>query len=263
MAFYCPILHSGMGRPLFSQRGVRRKLQHWVARTLILTSCTRTSHGPAHLTDPLSIFLGHLLKYPPLSLVRCFRSGPTRGQPSMVWFQSTLIDSLLHHRWEWFSHACCPQQDIDNSKQTSTITQFRVIDYGMENCTLALTIPPHVHSGFVISDLEEDFSHVDVWALSSIDKLDLRHLSWNTKPACTTYLGTLAAAYGSMHYLPSFLCPTGSYQTFELSCLKANCHIDVTSLERRAFGMHDFHRFISFHVLMPCSGLYMLQHQTI
>ncbi|KAI0056930.1 hypothetical protein BV25DRAFT_1995275 [Artomyces pyxidatus] len=132
------------------------------------------------------------------------------------------------------------------SSDISTIVQFRVLDYGMENCSLALTIPAagHGEAHLAVSELHEDKAHLDVWALSASTKLDLQTLSWQTRPSRAAHIGRLSASYNQTHQLPSFSCRSGSYQTFELSCAGSGCGIDVTALSQNDVG------------------LYMLQYQT-
>ncbi|KAI0056934.1 hypothetical protein BV25DRAFT_1920577 [Artomyces pyxidatus] len=132
------------------------------------------------------------------------------------------------------------------SPEVSTIVQFRAMDYGMENCSLALTIPPPEEDSadVIVSELREDKARVDVWALSTSSRLDLQMLSLKTRPPRAAHVGVLAASYNETHQLPSFSCRSGSYHAFELSCAGSGCGLDITVLSQTAVG------------------LYMLQYQT-
>ncbi|KAF9077050.1 hypothetical protein BDP27DRAFT_1313041 [Rhodocollybia butyracea] len=127
-----------------------------------------------------------------------------------------------------------------------TILQFRVLDYGMENCSLALHIPPftgvNASSGLVISELHSPI--VDVWLLEAASKLDIHSLSWNTRPKRQAHIGTFNITYGSEQELEGLTCRSGSYITFELSCASVDCSIDIIRTARQA------------------TGFYMIQHQT-
>ncbi|KAI0056951.1 hypothetical protein BV25DRAFT_1920588 [Artomyces pyxidatus] len=133
------------------------------------------------------------------------------------------------------------------SPEVSTIVQFRVMDYGMENCSLVLTIPPAAENGtdILVSDLREDQARVDVWALSTSKRLDPQTLTWKTCPTRAAHVGMLAASYNETHELPSFACRSGSYQAFELSCAGSGCGLDITALNGQT-----------------AVGLYMRQYQT-
>ncbi|KAJ7746598.1 hypothetical protein B0H16DRAFT_1726322 [Mycena metata] len=123
----------------------------------------------------------------------------------------------------------------------STVAQFRVADFGMENCSLSITVPPHPES--------DDHIHppatLDIWSLPVTKKLDMQKLSWNTRPTGGTFFGTLPVTFGETYRLPGYRCLSGSYQTFEFKCSTPGCRIDV-------MGNGD-----------QASGLYMYQYQTI
>ncbi|EIM91770.1 uncharacterized protein STEHIDRAFT_151133 [Stereum hirsutum FP-91666 SS1] len=133
--------------------------------------------------------------------------------------------------------------------EVSTIIQFRVIDYGMEDCSLTMTVPNVVgrNSSFVIGDLEEDrASKVDVWRLPGNSRIDIQATSWGRgESSGSSYVGHLAAAVGSTAAIARFPCKSGSYFTFKLSCATADCGVDITTFKKEA------------------AGLYLLQYQTV
>ncbi|KAI0347946.1 hypothetical protein BDW22DRAFT_1424185 [Trametopsis cervina] len=123
----------------------------------------------------------------------------------------------------------------------STVAQFRVLDWGMENCTLEVALPGDSDEFTTITYVSPQ-AEVDVWLLDPTDELESARLSWSTKPARDKFLGTLAVGPGVNSSTSSFRCPTASYQTVEIACL--NCTVDAT------------------HVGYSSSGFFLKQAQT-
>ncbi|KAJ7510320.1 hypothetical protein B0H11DRAFT_2216129 [Mycena galericulata] len=127
----------------------------------------------------------------------------------------------------------------------STIAQFRVADFGMENCSLSITVPSPHDTDDTITD---EPATLDIWSLPVTKKLDMQTLSWATRPTGGTFFGSLPVSFGETHRLPGFHCHSGTYHTFEFklsTCSKPGCKIDV-------MGNGD-----------QASGLYMYQYQTV
>jgi len=124
----------------------------------------------------------------------------------------------------------------------STIAQFRIADFGMENCSLSITVPPRADSDDHIHD---EPANLDIWSLPVKKKLDMQKLSFATRPTGGTFFGSLPVSFGETHRLSGYRCLSGSYQTFEFRCSTPGCKIDV-------MGNGD-----------QASGLYMYQYQTI
>jgi len=123
-----------------------------------------------------------------------------------------------------------------------SIAQFRIADFGMENCSLSITVPPRADSEDHISD---EPATLDIWSLPVTKKMDMQKLSWATRPTGGTFFGSIPVSFGETHRLPGYHCLSGSYQTFEFRCSTPGCRIDV-------MGNGD-----------KASGLYMYQYQTI
>ncbi|KAJ7456066.1 hypothetical protein FB451DRAFT_1407402 [Mycena latifolia] len=66
----------------------------------------------------------------------------------------------------------------------STLAQFRTIDWGMETCVLTLALNT--------SSLSASSTALEVYALDTFLPLDPRTLSWQTRPARTRRVGSLA-----------------------------------------------------------------------
>ncbi|KAJ6448888.1 hypothetical protein C8R45DRAFT_1114956 [Mycena sanguinolenta] len=124
----------------------------------------------------------------------------------------------------------------------STIAQFRVADFGMENCSLSITVPPRADSNDHIHD---EPATLEIWSYPVTKKLDMQKLSYATRPTGGTLFGSLPVSFGETHRLPGYRCLSGSYQTFEFKCSTPECKIDI-------MGNGD-----------EASGLYMYQYQTI
>ncbi|KAJ7454831.1 hypothetical protein FB451DRAFT_1184668 [Mycena latifolia] len=124
----------------------------------------------------------------------------------------------------------------------STIAQFRVADFGMENCSLSITVPPRNESD---GHLADEPATLDIWSLPVTKKMNMQKLSWATRPTSATFFGSLPVAFGETRRLPGYRCPSGSYQTFEFRCSTPKCKIDI-------MGSGD-----------KASGVYMYQYQTV
>ncbi|KAG0700584.1 hypothetical protein DFH29DRAFT_931317 [Suillus ampliporus] len=129
--------------------------------------------------------------------------------------------------------------------ELESIAQFRVLDFGMENCSLSLTIPPINSTEDLLSTDLGDSVILDVWSLPARHKLNLYNLSWEKLPRPRVHIGQINATYGKTHHMPSFRCKSQSYQTFAVSCSSPGCLVNVTGKDTGA------------------SGLYMYQSQTI
>ncbi|KAI0067446.1 hypothetical protein BV25DRAFT_1819784 [Artomyces pyxidatus] len=151
---------------------------------------------------------------------------------------STVFDAVQWHDSSITVNGVVPDnvRTFQVSPEISTIVQFRAIDYGMENCTLTLALPaPH-------SDVQ-----LDVWALSTSTRLDVRTLSWKTRPPRTERVGHATNLIGEVTFTP-FQCSSGSYHTFEVSCATGgDCAVDFTIRG----GGRDM------------TGLYVMQYQTV
>ncbi|KAH8991481.1 hypothetical protein EDB86DRAFT_1607487 [Lactarius hatsudake] len=130
--------------------------------------------------------------------------------------------------------------------EISTFVQFRALDYGMENCSLALRIPEYGSDAMEIARVG---STLDVWSLAVDSKVDLRTLSYRTLPRRVDKVGSFAPRYNTTERLPGFACESGTYHAFLLTCprgaRKEDCWVDVTSIKEKPVG------------------LYLVQHQTI
>ncbi|KAH7918120.1 hypothetical protein BV22DRAFT_1025126 [Leucogyrophana mollusca] len=130
--------------------------------------------------------------------------------------------------------------------EISTIASFRVLDFGMESCSFAVAVPPKNQTTDFISGPQGNGTvTLDVWSLQVEGALDLRDLSWKTRPRSRSFLGPLTVSYGAIRQMPKFPCRSQSYQTVEISCSTPECNVDVLGVGAEV------------------SSLYMYQYQTV
>jgi len=123
--------------------------------------------------------------------------------------------------------------------EISTYVQFRVLDYGMENCSLALRIPEYGSDRAM--EIERIGSTIDVWSLAVNAKVDLLKLSYQILPHRIAKVGSFTPRYNVTEQLRSFACESGTYYTFLLTCpegaRKEDCWVDVTSTKEELVGL--------------------------
>ncbi|KAF8641552.1 hypothetical protein AX16_009929 [Volvariella volvacea WC 439] len=122
------------------------------------------------------------------------------------------------------------KQFLVNTK-VSTILQFRVLDYGMERCTLTFSLPtpegladPHHSKAVALGGP----IHLSIWRLDSSEPLEPSSLSWsNRPPRRRDAMEFYVQPEGSLIESEEFRCPAGSLQTYEVACSPRNsdCYI--------------------------------------
>ncbi|KAI0728392.1 hypothetical protein C8Q72DRAFT_974095 [Fomitopsis betulina] len=141
---------------------------------------------------------------------------------------------------------------VDN--KTSTIVQFRAMDFGMEECSLILHLPhPRDYSDGNESPTISDAPQLQICRIDAPRFLDNDIVTWASRPRCTDPPMTFIAALGEEQEISSrFPCQWGTYHSFEISCVGSRigdgtdiCMVDVWSSYNHAWG------------------LYVYQHQTI
>ncbi|KAH7905123.1 hypothetical protein BJ138DRAFT_1118756 [Hygrophoropsis aurantiaca] len=112
------------------------------------------------------------------------------------------------------------------SNKTSTIMQFRGVDFDMERCILFASIPNVTLE--VESDSElADTQTVDVWRLDTLVELSWRSLR-DPAPGRLDLLTTLAFRPDGKPTSTEYVCPSGGFSTFEFVCSAStpNCYLD-------------------------------------
>jgi len=113
----------------------------------------------------------------------------------------------------------------------STIVQFRVLDYGMERCSVAIEIPSEqdVRQRYRDNSLDLDGdTTVEVWQLETEKELDVRLLSKRTVPPRKSLVGKIHAEMGQRSGTVDFPCKSRSLYSFELACPSHDCRIQFT-----------------------------------
>jgi hypothetical protein len=120
------------------------------------------------------------------------------------------------------------------NKHVSMIAQHRVQDYGLQKCAIASTIPnPTLLSAHnrTLTLSPFDFE-IEVWLLDSDALLDVRKLSWNTRPSRTSKIGMVVVRRDAEMISPEFDCGApGSVRTYELACKKDDSLCDVAFIQ--------------------------------
>lgn len=126
--------------------------------------------------------------------------------------------------------------------KTDTLVQFRVIDFGMEECSLMLRLPgidEHVEGPHSFS--LRPSSQLEICQLDTTRALDTTKLTWRTRPKCKQGERlSIAAETGRDVKVTQFPCAWGSYQTFEVSCASpgsADCQVDIWTSQNQTWGM--------------------------
>lgn len=117
------------------------------------------------------------------------------------------------------------------------IAQIRVADYNLDNCTLALTLPPDPSSNLALASQNRTLNilpssgriALNIWALeTSTTEIDLTTLSGRTRPRRVEKLGTIVGEFGEEKRLvrsdesETFQCGgTGTLRAFEVVCADA------------------------------------------
>ena len=127
--------------------------------------------------------------------------------------------------------------------------QFRAIDYGMENCSLALA-----EGAAAGLDVE-----LDVWELAEAPRrlnsnLDVRTLTWASRPARKEHIGVLSVIGGILGETRTFACSSGSYHTLEIACATMRgCDVDILGVGHGESGATP-----SFFYYFACRSGYVL-----
>ncbi|KAF9038918.1 hypothetical protein BDZ89DRAFT_1061021 [Hymenopellis radicata] len=131
------------------------------------------------------------------------------------------------------------------SSETSTVVQFRNLDYEMERCHLNPTIPSPNITSFEAAVNVDFSSEIDIWMLDSSSELS-RHISWSTAPPRRSHFATVDFS-GKDHKPIEFRCPSSSFTTFEFSCSDRtpNCYINFWQKKERVLN-----------------GVFMVQHDS-
>jgi len=106
----------------------------------------------------------------------------------------------------------------------NTVAQFRIVDFGMEKCYLRLNLGKHLANN---TKWGWPAPHLNVWRLKDLpDKIDVRKLSWNHKPARQELLVHWDLTGKEYAVSSKFDCPWGTFPAFDFECDGPGCIID-------------------------------------
>jgi len=158
--------------------------------------------------------------------------GPISNFPSLL----AQIDEAQPHRvfidsHRWFSASGVVYPEDRRFLLTpgvSTVARFRILDFGMERCTLTGAIPSlsALNEANRTISLFESPVIIQVWRLQSETDLDPHTLSWASRPRRESLLTSWSISPGDHPETYSFPCLSGSLHVFEFACAGASCHLD-------------------------------------
>ncbi|KAJ6498093.1 hypothetical protein C8R47DRAFT_318932 [Mycena vitilis] len=190
-----------------------------------------TSSGPLEFVSPyigLDFAIHHdSVPLPPIVNFPVLLAQVDAAHPSEV-----LLDT---HRWNSSFGMIYPaDRTFEVSPGISTIAQFRAIDWGMESCSLDVTIPEapemteFMNFSLTGSIGAPEWVMVEVWRVSSpeiTEAIEPHTLSWETKPPRKLLVGYWSLKPGVRLQSETFECRSNSLHTFEFLCSDPKCHL--------------------------------------
>jgi hypothetical protein len=99
----------------------------------------------------------------------------------------------------------------------------------MELCILKMVVPslPVLENASrkKTVNISNDAAEIEVWRLNAHGRLLPTHLSWSSRPERATLQASWRVHMGETMGTDQFPCPSGSLQTFELTCGRSPCNI--------------------------------------
>ena len=96
----------------------------------------------------------------------------------------------------------------------------------MNNCTVEIVLPAMTTDATALNRMHAP-STLSVWLLNSESELDVKKLSFSTKPARVASLGRLIVSPGANMSTSGFACPPDAFPTIEVECTSSPCTVDV------------------------------------
>lgn len=116
------------------------------------------------------------------------------------------------------------------------VLQFRVMDFGMEHCTLMGAIPSAAdleRSSKSVPVVSSETAKIEVWFLDDNDvQLNAETLSYSKRPHRRALAGVWGATTDQrVPISDAFECPSRSLLTFEFVCTEPGCYMHFTQDE--------------------------------
>ncbi|EEB92570.1 hypothetical protein MPER_08898 [Moniliophthora perniciosa FA553] len=111
--------------------------------------------------------------------------------------------------------------------QISTVAQFQVMDWGMENCQLVIN-PSAVNDTNNFSLIDSQ-GVIDIRVLEALSDSYLKNPTWSRKPKRVKFLISIEVSYGLESRSPMFACLSASIQPIEIACssVDPSCRVDL------------------------------------
>jgi len=110
----------------------------------------------------------------------------------------------------------------------STLIQFRILDYGMERCSVTFDFPDETTIRARHRDNNLDLNgitKVNVWELDATTEIDVKTISRRTAPPRKKLVDTLDVKMGNLTSTVEFPCQARSLHTYELGCVAHDCRV--------------------------------------
>jgi hypothetical protein len=140
---------------------------------------------------------------------------------------------------------CPTYPQFSRRLQVHAIVQFRVRDFGMEQCQLHLNLPDLIDpdrsaNRSLVTSREATF--VDVWRLDSTRVIAAEALSFATRPVRRELIvRSMPGGPGSALTSRRFPCPSDSLQTFEFTCVAPTCMLSFWQDGGQPVSGRSFH----------------------
>lgn len=118
----------------------------------------------------------------------------------------------------------------------------------MEDCRLVFTLPTlgvslEDHASFSMNPA----SRFDVFRLNVERPINVKKLSWRTKPQSAEKIATIQARMDADTLIHRFPCPWSTLHVFEVACAEGSeCMLDVWSSQNTTYGENSCHITIAF-----------------
>ncbi|KAI0355425.1 hypothetical protein OH77DRAFT_325185 [Trametes cingulata] len=136
-----------------------------------------------------------------------------RSEPSAVYLDAPRYFST-------FGTIYTGERRVKISPVETTIVQFWAGDYEMQRCSLEFTLPSPAGDDPLKT---AEPTSVEVWHVDAPSKLDVKGLSWQSRPARVSVVARWTLYPNTTARSPEFNCRSGSFQTFELACVDDGC----------------------------------------
>lgn len=98
------------------------------------------------------------------------------------------------------------------------MVQFWAGDYGMERCSLEVTLPA--------TSAAAETAFIQIWRIDAPQRLSPENLAWESRPKKNGRLLSQTMQTNNTVHTEEFYCRSGSFQAFELGCAGDGCLVD-------------------------------------